>query len=112
MRKVILLVLLSLTSLQFTLFVAAQGPRHPDIKRRGRESASADKPGKWNRERKEDVKRGPEKESVDMNASAVIRGLAIKSAPGIDARIGPGGPDGLKAELLRVVISASPSEEL
>jgi hypothetical protein len=68
MRKVILLVLLSLTSLQFTLFVAAQGPRHPDIKRRGRESASADKPGKWNRERKEDVKRGPEKESVDMKS--------------------------------------------
>jgi hypothetical protein len=68
MRRVKLLILVSLTSLQFTVFVAAQGPKHPEVKRRARESAPADKPGKWNRERKEDVKRGPEKESVDKKS--------------------------------------------
>ena len=68
MRRVKLLILLSLTSLQFTIFVAAQGPKHPDVKRRGRESAAADKPGKWNREQKGEVKRGPEKESADKKS--------------------------------------------
>lgn len=68
MRKVKLLVLLILTGLQFTIFVAAQGPKHPEVKRRGRESASADKPGKWNREQKAEVKRGTEKESADKKS--------------------------------------------
>jgi hypothetical protein len=67
MRRVKLLILVSLTSLQFTVFVAAQGPKHPEVKRRARESAPADKPGKWNRER--DVKRQPEKESVDKKST-------------------------------------------
>lgn len=66
MQKLKLLVLLSLTSLQFTIFVAAQGPKHPDLKRRGRESAPADKPGKWNQ--KAEVKRGREKETADKKS--------------------------------------------
>jgi hypothetical protein len=66
MQRIKLLVLLSLASLQFTVFVAAQGPRHPEIKRGGRESAAADKAGKWNRE---DAKHGPEKESVDKKST-------------------------------------------
>lgn len=65
MRIVKLLILLSLTILHFTVFVAAQGPKHPEIKRRGRESAPTDKPGKW----KGDAKRVPEKESVDKKST-------------------------------------------
>jgi len=61
MRKIKLLILLSVASFQVTVFVAAEGPKYPDIKRRGRTSTPTDKAGKWKREQRENAKRAPEK---------------------------------------------------
>jgi len=70
MRRIKLLIFLSLASLQLTFFVAAQGPTHPELKRRERPSTSVDKTGKWNREQtKDNVKRAPERESTEKNST-------------------------------------------
>jgi hypothetical protein len=60
------LILLGIACLQLTLFVAAQGPKHPESKRRGGATKAPDKSSKWSREQKRDnVKRGPERNSVE-----------------------------------------------
>lgn len=104
MRIVKLLILLSLTSLHFTIFVAAQRPKHPEIKRResqhprtnpvnGREMQSGTLKGRVLTRNRQLAKSGP----------AVVRGFAIKPAPGIDARIGVRKHERLKAKLQGVV---------
>lgn len=70
MRRVTLAILLSLFTLQSIVFAAAQGPKHPEVKRRGRQSAPTDKPGKWNREQKADSKRQTERENVEKNSTS------------------------------------------
>jgi hypothetical protein len=70
MRKIKLLILLGLATLQLTLFAAAEGPKAPEGKRRGGGSSGApDKPGRWNREqKKEDLKRPAERAGAERTS--------------------------------------------
>lgn len=69
MRKIKLVVLLSLASVSCSAFLAAQDHKTPNIKR-GRATTSAEKPGKWKRERKEESsKRAPERESAEKKST-------------------------------------------
>lgn len=66
MRKIRLLLILSLASLPLSPFASAQGPKPPEVKRRPAESAPREKPGRWNRERKaEPATRAPERAGAD-----------------------------------------------
>lgn len=79
MRKFKLLIFLGLASLYLTLFVAAQGPKQPEVKRRGDPSKPAEKPSRWSREQqKENVKRAPERENAGKKSTREERprGLA------------------------------------
>jgi hypothetical protein len=70
MRKIKLLILLSLAGLQLTLTAAANGPKHPDAKRRGGSSTTPEKSGRWGGERKrENVTRPPERGRVESKSA-------------------------------------------
>ena len=69
MRRIKLLIFLSLAGVSFSAILAAQDPKHPNLKR-GRTITSPDRPGRWKRERKEDsLKRAPERESAEKKST-------------------------------------------
>lgn len=66
MRKIKLLIVLCLASLQLTFLAAANGPKHPDAKRRGGAPAAPEKAGRWSGEQKrENVMRPPERAGTE-----------------------------------------------